>query len=75
MSGPGTLRQESCEGEQLFLESCVFLKSAKYFQYITKSLKLEKEAHIHINFLQRDCLIETKMMKVCLLFALGRCCV
>lgn len=81
MSGSGTLQQESCEGEQLFLKTYVFLKSAKYFQCITKSLKLEKEAPIHINFLQRDWFIETKTRKVCLfafcfrkVFSLGKQC-
>lgn len=49
--------------------SSLFLKCESYLQYITKNLKLEKEASMHVNFLQIDCsLIQMRTCFVCLLF-------
>lgn len=61
MLGHGPIWQESHEGEKLLhhIKSYLLFKCENYLQYVTKILKLEKEAPIYISCLQIDCFINT----------------
>lgn len=67
MSSHGTIWQASYEGEKLFLKSHLFLRCENYLQYITKNLKLDEEAPMHINFLQMDSFINGNEESFCFL--------
>lgn len=54
-------RKAKSEGEKLLhnIKSNLLFRRESYLQYLTKILKVEKEAPIYINCLQIDCFINT----------------